>query len=409
MKRLLTVFGSILFLTIPSSSFATTKLSDVGNSDYKEAIYFLFGEGVVGGYGDGTFRPEKNINRAEFLKIIIQSRYEDELKQRNYNKKCFDDITDKNAWYVPYACFAQDWGFISGYDGKYLKPSKNINLVEAAKIISGIYGKNKVNINDSEIWYRPYMKYMLENQFVPSEITTFNHNLTRGDMAEIITRADKQRFGKLKGYLNFRKDTYGEDYFPLWEEFNNRALGREVTKKVGEGTVPDRIIEIVNTTHPGKKISGGYISDYNQWVSASYSPNVNNNSLTDSEEESFRTALLSSLNEKRQQNNKNKLLSHGVLNQVAQTFAEHLTVNAIYSHTDKYGNDPFERVKKAGYDGWVAESMVWNKSGVSAAINWWQNSSLHWNNIMNSRYNHAGIGVVKEPTGGYMFILLTGE
>ncbi len=405
MKNIIITF--VLLFT--SQSFATTKLSDVDNSDYKEAIYFLFGEGVIGGYEDGTFRPNENINRAEFLKIIIQSRYGKELEKRNYNKRCFDDIKDKNAWYVPYACFAQDWGLISGYDGKYLKPSKDINLVEAAKIISKIYGKNKININDSEIWYRPYMKYMLENRLVPEQIKTFNHKLTRGDMAEIITRADKQRFGKLQGYLDYRKEHYNEDYFPLWDEFNNNALGKETTKKVGEGTVPQKIIEIVNTPHPGEEISGNYISNYNQWIPAPYKPNINNNSLNDEEEESLRIALLSLVNTERIKNIKNKLISHTTLNQVAQNFAEHLTVNAIYSHTDKYGNDPFERVKKAGYKGFVAESMVWNKSGVLDAIAWWQNSSLHWNNIMNSRYNHAGIGVVKEPTGGYLFVLLTGE
>lgn len=409
MKKILFLFGAGLILVSPNNLLATEKLSDVGGSVHKEAIYYLFGEGVVGGYDDGTFRPQKSINRAEFLKIIIQSRYADELKDRNYNQRCFDDISDKNAWYVPYACFAQDWGFISGYDGKYLRPTQEINIVEAAKIISGIYGKNKITLKDSEIWYRPYMKYMFQNRFMPPHITSFSHTLSRSEMAEIITRAEKQRFGKLEGYLDFRKDKYQEDYFPTWEEFNNRALGKEVTPIVGESAVPQKIVEVITTVHPGQKISGGYISDYNQWTPARYSANINNNTITAAEVEAFRTSLLSLVNDERQKENKGKLISHGVLNHVSQNFAEHLVVNGFYSHSDKYGNDPFERAKAAGYTDWVSESMVWNNSGVSSAINWWKKSSLHWNNIMNVRYNHAGIGVVKEPNGGYIFILMTGE
>lgn len=51
--------------------------NDVPDSyDYSQAVNYLHGTGVVEGYSDGTFRPDNTINRAEFLKIIILSKGE---------------------------------------------------------------------------------------------------------------------------------------------------------------------------------------------------------------------------------------------------------------------------------------------------------------------------------------------
>ena len=97
------------------------------------------------------------------------------------------------------------------------------------------------------------------------------------------------------------------------------------------------------------------------------------------------------------------------LQAVAQNFTEHLVINAIYSHSDKLGQDPFQRAKKAGITGFVAESIVWRKRDPSSAVTWWQNSPLHWNNVANARFNRAGVGVAKEPSGGYIVTLFQGE
>jgi uncharacterized protein YkwD len=66
-------------------------------------------------------------------------------------------------------------------------------------------------------------------------------------------------------------------------------------------------------------------------------------------------------------------------------------------------------MKNIGYIGNVAESMVWKSAGPQAAIDWWKRSNLHWTNIQNPKYKNAGIGITKEPNGGHVIILLTGE
>jgi hypothetical protein len=51
---------------------ATESFNDVsGNDVQSEAIYRLNKLGIIDGYSDGSFGPDKTISRAEFAKIAI--------------------------------------------------------------------------------------------------------------------------------------------------------------------------------------------------------------------------------------------------------------------------------------------------------------------------------------------------
>lgn len=403
MKLHLTIiFGLFVSLT----THAAGQLSDVNNSKFKEAVYFLHGEKVIGGYPDGTFKPENKINRAEFLKILIGARYEKQLQERNYNTRCFDDITDVKQWFVPYACFAQDWGIISGYDDGTLRPSANINVAEAAKIINLVYGSNTATNQDP--WYKPYLKFLLENRFLPEQITDANHTLSRAEMAEMITRAEKQEISKLDDYLAYRKTHYNEGYFPTWDQFNNQVESASDTS-VTNNTTSSPLTKVSNTPHPGEKITGGYISNYSQWIETSYPASPQNNTISDQSREALSQNLLVQMNKARVRNKQAPYSLNPLLTKAASDFAEHLVLNGFYSHTDLFGNDPYKRADLVGFEGWVAESMVWNSGGPSDAMAWWEQSALHWKNLMDPRFIQAGVGIAQEPNGRYVIVFMGGE
>ena len=69
--RLLTIILVTLLLA-PSLVFADS-FSDVTvkNSKHFAAIEYLYAKNVIGGYPDGTFKPEQTINRAEALKMVM--------------------------------------------------------------------------------------------------------------------------------------------------------------------------------------------------------------------------------------------------------------------------------------------------------------------------------------------------
>src|SRR3989338_9263393 len=77
--------------------------SDVGMEEENYyAIYFLYNTGVIEGYeneeGLRDYRPGQSINRAEFLKIILEGT--GESHEGSYDS-CFPDVSE-GEWYTDY-------------------------------------------------------------------------------------------------------------------------------------------------------------------------------------------------------------------------------------------------------------------------------------------------------------------
>src|SRR5687768_12913883 len=94
--------------TISITTAAHADFSDVPPTHpYKGAITWTQGVGIVDGYSDGTFRPDLTINRAEFVKIVIEATYEDDnIASCLHNiDALFSDIPIQ-SWVAPYVCLA---------------------------------------------------------------------------------------------------------------------------------------------------------------------------------------------------------------------------------------------------------------------------------------------------------------
>lgn len=89
---------------------------------------------IIAGYKDGTFGPDKPVNRAEALKILLESKGVDIATKF---RAIYKDI-DYRAWYVKYLNFATERMIVSGYKDGTFKPIKDITRAEASKIIHKI-------------------------------------------------------------------------------------------------------------------------------------------------------------------------------------------------------------------------------------------------------------------------------
>jgi hypothetical protein len=73
MKKAMTVALSVfvlLSLAMPNVAFSSS-LSDISGDRNEIAIQYLYDKGIVSGYPDGTFKPNNGLNRAEMLKILV--------------------------------------------------------------------------------------------------------------------------------------------------------------------------------------------------------------------------------------------------------------------------------------------------------------------------------------------------
>lgn len=173
-----------------------------GDHSNYTAINYVQEREIVEGYPDGNFRPDDQINRAEFLKIVVESTFsKEEIENCSINNYQFPD-TPANSWFAPYICVGKKSAIISGHEDGNFRPASQINFVEAAKIIT--LAQNLANNSPtdsltaefpsetkaSDPWYKNYVEYLGNQGAIPTSISSFDKKISRGEMAEIIYRIE---------------------------------------------------------------------------------------------------------------------------------------------------------------------------------------------------------------------------
>ncbi len=183
------------------------------------AINELSSKGVVKGYPTGEFHPEGLINRAEAVKILIESRFPDFMinsalewhTKAGHSYVMFPDVPI-DQWYGKYVEISYQNKVVKGYPTGEFKPANNINFAEALKVILESY---KVNVNASKKhnskfiltqdgeWYERYFNYAYQANLINREKVYHPGQLiTRGEFVEVIYR--------LESILKTRQNEYTE-------------------------------------------------------------------------------------------------------------------------------------------------------------------------------------------------------
>lgn len=187
-KNHLTALILILTLVPLIGSINSTQaqtFDDTQEHDNEIAIDYLKTVGIIEGYSDGTYKPERSINRAEFVKTLVGSMPNFSEADLNACTTNYFTDTDGAAWYTPYLCYAKNKGLIDGYPDGSFKPGQLINFAEASKIIAN---SQELNAEEKDIWYQGFVEKLEDNFAIPVSIRTVDNNVTRGEMAEILWR-----------------------------------------------------------------------------------------------------------------------------------------------------------------------------------------------------------------------------
>jgi len=160
----------------------------------KNAILYLYKNGVINGYEDGTFRPENQVSRAELLKILIEGSGKKLISEKYSN--CFTDVTE--GWFEPYVCYAKESNWVSGYTDGSFKPEQVVSKYESIKMLLSIQEEEvSITIVDkpfedvmTDEWYSPYIS-KAKNIGILEEIGTYFHGndgMMRGGISENLYR-----------------------------------------------------------------------------------------------------------------------------------------------------------------------------------------------------------------------------
>ncbi len=184
-RKLKTVIILFLAVTLSLQAFA---FSDVDvSTKLGQDVDYLVSKGIIGGYEDGTFRPQGQITRAELCKLINLI-----FDYKKMAETSFPDVT-ANIWFYNYAVVAKEAGYIGGYEDGTFRGNNNVTREQFCAIITrtmGLYTLYEVSVSDSvSEWAMPYVEAVLSNSLMVKENDgTFRakENITRADVVTVL-------------------------------------------------------------------------------------------------------------------------------------------------------------------------------------------------------------------------------
>ncbi len=178
----------LLIMLAGTEAFAYSDIEQ--GTDLEKAVSALTDEGVLNGYSDGTFKPNKDVTRAEMCKMInILFNFTD------VGRNNFSDVTPE-AWFYKQVLIANEYGYIEGFPDGTFKGDNNVTRAQAAVIINRITPlleiEDTVTITDEiPIWSLSAVQMIANHKLLlTDEDGSFraSENLKRGELAMLLYR-----------------------------------------------------------------------------------------------------------------------------------------------------------------------------------------------------------------------------
>lgn len=190
------IFLLLSFIIVIFSSVAFATFDDMpDNRFYKEAIEELVYKGIINGYEGNLFKPEKNITRAELVKMMMTAIGEKE-EFETVNTK-FSDVDNKH-WASGYIKAATAKELIKGYEDETFKPSKNITYGEVVAVVIRAMEKED-KLDEKLSWPDNYMD-------VAEDLRLFDGIITNDLVADAPARRDNVAV-IISNMLNYEEPT----------------------------------------------------------------------------------------------------------------------------------------------------------------------------------------------------------
>ena len=117
-------------MTVSTAVPAFAAASDINGHWAQATIEAWQNEGRIGGYEDGTFRPDQSITRAEFVRLLNSA-----VSTQGSAAISFSDVSPSD-WYYNDVAKAVGNNIASGFEDGTFKPNETVTRMQAAVFIS---------------------------------------------------------------------------------------------------------------------------------------------------------------------------------------------------------------------------------------------------------------------------------
>ncbi len=207
----------LIFVAIPSQAQAATQFSDVDKHWAKKEIMYLSDRKIIGGYPDGTFKPNQPITRAQASAMLIKAL---EIPLTENTSVEFKDVSKDSPYYKILAT-VNEKGILRGDDG-YMRPGEKTSRAQMAAILRRSFDMSLdkqptfVDVTPSHWAYQDINGIAKQRvaggsdgKFMPAD------SVTRAQFSAFLVRAldDKMKLSSYHSYVSTKGKTVEQDGF----------------------------------------------------------------------------------------------------------------------------------------------------------------------------------------------------
>ncbi|MCC5909215.1 MAG: S-layer homology domain-containing protein [Clostridiaceae bacterium] len=218
MKKLLSL---VLVLSLVLGSFGmafaapSQNFTDVSDANVAEAVDRLQAFGIVDGYEDGTYRPDQEISREEFAKLVVEALGLGLAAEAAMGATQFPDVPG-NWWSAGYVNTAAGQGVIMGDPSGNFRPQDTVSYAEALTMLVRALGYRDEWLSGS--WPGNFVAKAAELDITDGVRFAVGGNANRGSVAVMLNNTLDANIVRQTQYGGVGQSEWAETDQTLFED-----------------------------------------------------------------------------------------------------------------------------------------------------------------------------------------------
>jgi len=186
-------------------------------SEFRLAVGVLYNLGILEGFGDGTFRPEATVTRAQMTNLIYDMMIGPVTAPPLLATEFTDVYPGSGAyWARGYIAWAHGQGIVVGTGGGRFEPNRPVTIVEAATMLLRALGYGRMGEFQGTGWAQRASNEALQRGIFNADIT--ETNIMQGAQRQVAAQmVFNTMFANRVQFINAQ-----EVYLPLSGRFGDR-------------------------------------------------------------------------------------------------------------------------------------------------------------------------------------------